>query len=131
MDFKNKKVKLNMNENTKFAIVIAINVVIVVAFALFMNGTVKGQRKQCEATQARIEKIEQETASKDDAIRKLGTDLVELQTRLDRQTSALRNTLISLDRFMTAQAAAKPAVHTNAPAAVKAPVKAPAKAKRR
>lgn len=117
-----------MNENTKFAIVIAINVVIVVAFALFMNGTVKGQRKQCETTQARIEKIEQETASKDDAIRKLGTEVVDLQTRLDRQTSALRNTLISLDRFMTAQAAAaKPAVHTNAPVAVKVPVKVPAK----
>jgi uncharacterized coiled-coil protein SlyX len=120
-----------MNENTKFAIVIAINVVIVVVFALFMNGTVKSQRKQCEATQARIEKVEQEKASKDDAIRKLGTEVVELQTRLDRQTAALRNTLISLDRFMTAQAAAaKPAVHTNAPAAVSAKVPAKASKKR-
>mgnify|MGYP000995037552 FL=1 len=110
---------------------IAASVVITIVFALSLYGTIKSQRKQYETLQTRIEKLEQDS-SKDEAIRKLGTEVVELQTRLDRQTSALRNTLISLDRFMTAQAAAaKPAVHTNAPVAVKAPVKVPAKTSKR
>jgi len=115
-----------MNENTKTAIGIAVTVAITVVFALSLYGTTKSQRKQYEALQARIEKVEQDT-SKDEAIRKLGAEVVELQTRLDRQTGALRNTLISLDRFMTAQAAAaKPAVHTNA-APVSVSTKVPAK----
>lgn len=118
-----------MNENTKTAIAIAAAMVISIAFALSLYGTIKSQRKQYEAIQSRIEKIEQDTATKDNAIRKLADAVVDLQTRLDRQTSALRNTMISFDRFMTAQAAAaKPAVHTNAPVATAASAKAPAKA---